>query len=105
MDKYFIMIEHTDYVAKNQLSKALQKQFLRLNKTVTDDLEKSILRLQEISRIAHSLHKRCKEITFEIVTDNHGIAMEGNKYNDAWCGHWGVAIAKFYKIEKEVHHD
>ncbi|WP_100628711.1 hypothetical protein [Algoriphagus formosus] len=105
MDRYFILIEQTDYVAKNQLTEAIRKQFLKLNKTVTEDLEKSIRRLKEISRTAHNLHSRCKEMTFEVVDEEYGPGMEGTQYHNVWCGHWGVAIAKFYKIEKEVSHD
>lgn len=102
MTKYFILIDHTDYVAKNQLAEALQGQFLKFNKTITSDLKKTISRFEEISRIAHNLHRRCKQIPFETVTKQEDPGLEGPKNNDVWCGHWGVAIAKFYKIREEA---
>ena len=104
MDKhrYFILIEHTDYVPKNKLSAELQRSFLLLNKTVTDNLDQTISELRNRSSLAHSLHTRCKEIHFTSKTSYHTTGNCGLKGNDFYCGHWGVAIAKFYKINEEV---
>lgn len=108
MAKYFILIDHTDYVAKNQLADALQGQFLKFNKTITSDLKKTISRFEEISRIAHNLHRRCKQIPFDTFNhfnktfDQETSDSEIRKDENFWCGHWGVAIAKFYKIREEA---
>lgn len=102
MAKYFILIEHTDYVAKNKLSSSLQNLFLKLNKTITTDLTQTISQIRSISDTCHFSHPRCKELRFETVTKQQEPGMEGPKNNDAWCGHWGVAIAKFYKIREEA---
>ena len=108
MPKYFILIDHTGYVAKNQLAKALQEQFLKLNKSVTTDLKRTILRFENISKTAHNLNPRCKEIPFEKFSKYHKLIdlelndTEEHIENDFWIGHHGVAIAKFYKIREEA---